>query len=1204
MPEITVAPTRAGYIFLGYYDALTGGTKYYNADLTSANTWARTSNTTLYARWQGVPYYVSFNANNGTGTMATQEFEYGASEYLNSNAFTRMGYTFAGWNTAADGSGTAYANAASVLNLTSVSGETITLYAQWTANVYDVTLDDTKELKDNVTVTFYSNGSLYSTDTLTNGQTLSYIQPTRSGYCFTGWYTDSSCTTRYNFTGTITEDMTLYAGWTSSAYTISSSSWTSSGSTLNSTNKSDGSTGSYTITARSQIRVSFQYKVSSESGYDKLHILKNGTAIITPISGSTSYVSLSVDLNSGDTLVFKYTKDGSVSSNSDCAYIYGLTYSSNVSYTSTATASCSAVLGYEYADGNTVSKEVTFDAAFTLHVPTRVGYTFAGWYDGIGGTGTQYTDATGASVRTWDKEVDTTLYAKWIPIEYNITYELNGGESSDNNPSAYNIATEDITLSAPTKAGYTFIGWTTETITVPTKNLVINTGSMGDITITANWIEYDVNDITYNSSKKDFSIFDELTAEYFGAQCVDTDGNAVNITATFVTAPVAGETTSVLLVATSGGKTTETIIENVMIYATPTINVGNTSIKSTASIVASTFDATATDSFGNTLSVSVSLIEGYTATGGYRTYEFTAIDRVGNEASVNTVVMVYSADDIDIVVNDVLGINVGSAGAEFGAVASDSFGDDCTVEFEVVSGNVSNAGTTVNVRFIATDVMGNTSTITINNVKVYGTPVATMNVSEITDSTPANEIYTVRDSFGVVLDAIVTYVNTPVAGENVTIRIVAVDAIGNQFNTEYVLPVICTYHAIGANCTCEVCGITEHMQGDSCICPVCGSGSHNLNANCVCRDCGITTHSLNANCVCTACGNEFHNDNGEGTCVACGTVLNTADVWDGTIASSFARGSGTSSNPYIIETGAQLAYLASRVNSGTSFSGCYFKLDNDIDLNNINWTPIGKGTLTESLDITTYAFYGSFDGNGYTILNLHVVNNTTSFAGLFGKVYNSTICNVRVENANVQNIVTSGSRSKVGTLVGYAKNATILGCAVVNATVRSEATSKPASAGGLVGIISNTNVRNSFAFADVYGNGHVGGLVGGKYNSDVPCIENCYAVGSLYSTDVSNSSVSKVAGGIVGYVESDGLSINSCVFIGTISCASSFTTGAISGHTATKSNCYYYLSSSNNTLSLSNFKLQSWLTSTLGWDFDNVWCFVDAYDYPVLKAFN
>jgi hypothetical protein len=115
MPEITVVPTRAGYIFLGYYDALTGGTKYYNADLTSANAWANASNKTLYARWQGVPYSVSFDANSGTGTMAAQEFEYGISEYLNTNAFTRTGYNFAGWNTEADGSGIAYANGASVL---------------------------------------------------------------------------------------------------------------------------------------------------------------------------------------------------------------------------------------------------------------------------------------------------------------------------------------------------------------------------------------------------------------------------------------------------------------------------------------------------------------------------------------------------------------------------------------------------------------------------------------------------------------------------------------------------------------------------------------------------------------------------------------------------------------------------------------------------------------------------------------------------------------------------------------------------------------------------------------------------------------------------------------------------------------------------------------------------------------------------------
>ena len=1211
MPVITTTPTRVGYVFLGYYDALTGGTKYYNADLSSANAWANDSNKTLYARWQGVSYSVSFDANNGTGTMADQEFEYGISEILDSNAFTRAGYTFAGWNTAADGSGTAYTDGASIFNLTTVNGETTTLYAQWLVNTYDVSFDDVEEVFDSVTVTYdYNYGGISTDVSLLNGEVLAYpANPTRSGYLFTGWYTDSSCTNKYTFSGTISSDMTLYAGWISSAYTTSYSSWTTSGTLLYSTNKSASSSSTYKITALASIKVSFSYRVSSESNYDFLTISKNGTQLAR-ISGSTSYVSTTVSLAAGDYLTFTYSKDGSVNSNDDCAYISGLTYSANATtYTSTATASCSNVVGYVYADGSTVGESVTYDTSFDFIVPQRDGYIFAGWYDGIGGTGTQYTDANGIGVRLWDKDANTTLYAKWTPIEYDITYELDGGVNNDNNPLTYNADTGDIALAIPTKPGYSFIGWTLDAYSTPSMNLIISAGSIGDITLYAHWIEYDLNEITYNTSTDEFSIFDDLTAEYFGAECIDTDGNAVTVTASFVTPPVAGETVSVLLVATSGGKTTSTIIDNVKIYGTPTISVGNTAINITSSIVPSTFDATATDSFGNAVSVSVSLVTGDVTCGGYRTYEFTAVDCVGNEASVSVEVRVYSIDDIELNINGVNGINIGSAGAEFGAVARDTFGEECTIAFEVISGDINEAGNTVIVKFTAFDPVGNAVNAIVNNVKVYGTPVAIMNVDEITDSTQASDVYIVLDSFGVQLDATVTFATTPVAGQNVAVRIIAVDAIGNELNTEYMLPVKCTYHSIGANCTCEVCGKTEHTQGGSCICLICGSGSHNLNANCVCFECGNTCHNLNANCVCTSCGNEFHNDDGEGVCTACGSALNRADVWDGTIASSFARGSGTSSSPYIIETGAQLAYLASRVNAGTSYSGCYFRLDNDIDLNNISWTPIGKGTLTTA-ESRSVCFSGVFDGNGCVIYNLKISNTTTSFAGLFGIVTNE-VKNLGIDGTDISTNVSSEAHT--GSIAGFLYGGRISNSYAVNCYITAYSTYASIS-GGIVGLIDgNATVTNCYATGYVSGNGFTGGIFGAMFGTNGGgLVSNVYFVGNLRNTgSVSSGYITPQIGGIGSPMGSSNSSIRNAFFVGEMtSSISGIYMGGINGDDRGPTyNSYYNSSSSFNrsggsSTSLSNLKSESWLTSTLGWDFDTVWTFVEGSDYPVLQVFN
>ena len=114
--------TRKGYSFAGWNTAADGsGTAY--ADTAS---YPFSASVTLYAQWTALTSYtVTFDANGGTGTMAPETGSVPAA--LTANAFTRKRYSFAGWNTAADGSGTAYADTASYPFSASV-----TLYAQWT----------------------------------------------------------------------------------------------------------------------------------------------------------------------------------------------------------------------------------------------------------------------------------------------------------------------------------------------------------------------------------------------------------------------------------------------------------------------------------------------------------------------------------------------------------------------------------------------------------------------------------------------------------------------------------------------------------------------------------------------------------------------------------------------------------------------------------------------------------------------------------------------------------------------------------------------------------------------------------------------------------------------------------------------------------------------------------------------------------------
>lgn len=163
----------------------------------------------LYPIWTPNTYSVVFNANNGSGTMANQAFTYDAAQNLSPNTFTRTGYTFAGWNTNADGTGTSYTNSQSVRNLTAVNNGTVTLYAKWTANTYTVTLDPQG-----------GTGGSSTTNATFNAVMQSITPPTRDGYIFDGYYSESNGQGEkyYNADGSSAnkwdkENATLYAKW-------------------------------------------------------------------------------------------------------------------------------------------------------------------------------------------------------------------------------------------------------------------------------------------------------------------------------------------------------------------------------------------------------------------------------------------------------------------------------------------------------------------------------------------------------------------------------------------------------------------------------------------------------------------------------------------------------------------------------------------------------------------------------------------------------------------------------------------------------------------------------------------------------------------------------------------------------------------------------------------------------------------------------
>jgi uncharacterized repeat protein (TIGR02543 family) len=124
--------TRSGYTFAGWSLNTAGtGTIYSNPDEvvvgTTTKTYTPTASVIFYAKWTAGTFAVSFDANGGTGTqMSNLSITAGTAIALTTNAYTRAGYTFNGWNTLANGTGTSYANSASVTLFANT-----TLYAQW-----------------------------------------------------------------------------------------------------------------------------------------------------------------------------------------------------------------------------------------------------------------------------------------------------------------------------------------------------------------------------------------------------------------------------------------------------------------------------------------------------------------------------------------------------------------------------------------------------------------------------------------------------------------------------------------------------------------------------------------------------------------------------------------------------------------------------------------------------------------------------------------------------------------------------------------------------------------------------------------------------------------------------------------------------------------------------------------------------------------
>lgn len=467
-------PQKTGYTFIGWtYE----GQDTPVLDVTIPK--GSTGDKEFTAHWAGNKYTVTLDANGGVIEDGTIDVIYGDVYTLPTP--TRTGYTFDGW----------YNGDVKYSSGTWEATENLEVVAKWKANSYEVTLNDTAA--PDITVCFdYQSDSHYNhTVTLSNGRILERpLNPKRENYVFTGWYTDSTCTARYDFTGVITDDMTLYAGWMpmngSLAYSqiqIDPSDYTSS-------------TACYTMHTATHYTTStsyitYIYMVAEETGIHSIYWKNSSTSSsysyyigITNLStqasigcdvevNTLSYRSCTFACSKGDIIVIQLFSNGYSSTAQLFFSGFGKPPASD----------CIAAPRCEYEEQSTYKYLVEYDKNGMLPTPIRPNYTFLGWYNG----------EEKVEPGVWKIAGDTTLVAKWERIEYEITYNLDGGTNAGTNPSYY-TQDDKITLAPPTKLGYEFLGWTGSNGEVPELEVSFSGEELIERVYTAVWkpLEYSV----------------------------------------------------------------------------------------------------------------------------------------------------------------------------------------------------------------------------------------------------------------------------------------------------------------------------------------------------------------------------------------------------------------------------------------------------------------------------------------------------------------------------------------------------------------------------------------------------------------------------------------------------------------------------------------------------------------------------------------
>lgn len=470
-------PTKPGWTFTGW----TGGAGADGGKVITIpnNTHA---NQIYTATWNPITYTITFNLNDGVNPAIQPEWtSYDMAKLPLSGVSvtpTRTGYTFNGWT------GHGLTNHKAPFSITSATNGVpgnLTYTAQWTLDTYNLTYD----LAGGAVATANPATYTYTTSAITLNN------PTRTGYTFAGWTGTDIAGTSMSVQipqGSVGH-RSYTATWTADRYTIT---YNLAEGMVTTPNPDEYYVTTPTITLNNPSRSGYTF-----AGWTGTGITGSSTSVQIPLgsTGDRTYTATWTPI----TYTIKYVDDNGT--------------------TELPAGALSAGAPKQF-DDTELPKTFTVTA-------TKAGWTFEGWEQGAGAGETPDVTIPKAAA----SHAHQTYKAKWTVINYDITYSLDGGTvGASANPSTYQVTSAPITLTPPTKSGYTFAGWTGTNLSGPTLNVTIPTGSTGARSYTATWTP-----VTYTIKYVDDNGTTPLTTVSAGAptQFDDTQlPKTFNVTAT------------------------------------------------------------------------------------------------------------------------------------------------------------------------------------------------------------------------------------------------------------------------------------------------------------------------------------------------------------------------------------------------------------------------------------------------------------------------------------------------------------------------------------------------------------------------------------------------------------------------------------------------------------------------------------------------